>query len=103
MEDSRLGWKSRLKPAAAKIGRPTKRRSRNQNGCAARSADKNVGVAGLEARSTRKNRRCRSSLAPFRGSLCLSRIPSADARAIFFRPSDFGREKIVAACEEDKA
>src|ERR1035441_3061824 len=41
------------KPAAARIGRPTKQRSRNQNGCAARSADKNVGVAGLEARSTR--------------------------------------------------
>src|ERR1035441_1180699 len=41
------------KPAAARIGCPTKQRSRNQNGCAARSADKNVGVAGLEARSTR--------------------------------------------------
>src|ERR1039457_2553991 len=49
------------KPAADRIGRPTKQRSRNQNGCAARSADKNVGVAGLEARSTRAMRSSRAA------------------------------------------
>src|ERR1035441_7322413 len=49
------------KPAAARIGRPTKQRSRNQNGCAARSADKNVGVAGLEARSTRAMKSSRAA------------------------------------------
>src|ERR1039457_3624776 len=49
------------KPAADRIGRPTKQRSRNQNGCAARSADKNVGVAGLEARSTRAMKSSRAA------------------------------------------
>src|ERR1039457_1010361 len=57
------------RPAAGKIARPTKRRSRNQNGCAARSADKNVGVAGLEARSTRAN----TEADPINGQSCSKR------------------------------
>src|ERR1017187_293992 len=47
-----MGRGSRLKAAAGRIARPAERHSRNQNGRAARSADKNVGVAGLEGRST---------------------------------------------------
>src|ERR1035441_7552709 len=84
------------KPAAARIGRPTKQRSRNQNGCAARSADKNVGVAGLEARSTRamKSSRAAKNLKGCNTQPNLSHYYFAEvgfAFQAFVRGADFGQ------------
>src|ERR1039458_10081485 len=87
------------------MGCPTKQRSRNQNGCAARSADKNVGVAGLEARSTRamKSSRAAKNLTrcnTFSTLSCLAKARRGDRRRKSIVCPTERRHECVRHCEK---
>src|ERR1019366_5099224 len=87
---------SRLKAAAARIGRPAQRQAATKAPSPeGETTSPTAWAVGSRSQLTspgtgRKKRRCRNSFAPFRGFLCLSPIPSADALGYFLSSYGLG-------------